>query len=242
GVEGVFEIEYAAIGGSSIWTSDPASKTRGDFIAQEIMPQNIGGWGEMTPTMVLLNKFLAEPDKDGNFDPRATASLAWDYPGCTYYQRDFHTTWPGQVLLKKGQNWWNKDEGNWISSLNEFGMRYADVLLMLAETYTMKGDVASAAPLVQRVRTRANLVDKTVAMTAYTADQMMVEIKHQRDLEFAREGLHFYDLRRWGDIQSVITAAKKIGYLNWAAKFEYYPIPLAELQTNTKMTQSTAWQ
>jgi starch-binding outer membrane protein, SusD/RagB family len=242
GIEGVFELQYSTLGGTSIWTSDPASKTRATFIAQEIAPGEVGGWYEFFPTKILLNKFLEEPATDGGFDPRATATLAWDYPGCKYYQLDFHSVWPDQVLLKKNQNWWNADEGDWKSVLNEYGMRYADVLLMLAESYTMQGNVTAAAPLVNRIRERATLPNKLTAMLAYSATQMMTEIRHQRDLEFAREGLRFYDLRRWGLLEETIKAAQVIGYQNYSSKFEYYPIPESELDNNPNMTQSDAWK
>lgn len=244
GVEGVFEIQYSLLGGTSIWTSDPASKTRATFVAQECAPGEVGGWFELYPTKVLLDKFLQEPAKDGGFDPRATATLAWNYPGCMYYTYDFSSKWSSDAIwLRKNQNWWNANEGDWRSALDEYGMRYADVLLMLAEAYTMETnpDVASAAPLVQRIRDRANLPDKLAAMKAYSPDQMMSEIRHQRDLEFAREGLHFYDLRRWGLLKETITAAQKLGYQNYSTKNDYYPIPESELNNNPQMTQNSPW-
>jgi len=245
GVEGVFEIEYSLEGGTSIWTSDPASKSRCTFIAEECAPGEVGGWFELLPTKILLDSFLAEPTKDGNVDPRATATLAWDYPECVYYDRDFSSTWGSdEIWLRKNQNWWNASEGDWRSALNEYGMRYADVLLMLAEAYTIgtNVDINSAALLVHRIRERANLPDKLAVMKTYSKDQMMSEIRHQRNLEFAREGLHFYDLRRWGILQFTITNAKKLGYQNYSSKFEYYPIPENELNNNPNITQNDPWK
>ena len=71
---------------------------------------------------------------------------------------------------------------------------------------------------------------------------MMAEIRTQRDLEFAREGLRFYDLRRWGLLEKTIKDAQVIGYQNYSSKFEYYPIPESELDNNPNMTQSDAWK
>lgn len=242
GPEGVLEIQYSTLGGTAIWANDPASKTRATFVAEECAPGEVGGWYEFFPTQVLLNKFLKEPAANGGFDPRATTTIAWDYPGCKYYQLDFHEYWPGEIWLRKNQNWWNEDEGNWKSTLNEYGMRYADVLLMLAEAYTMQNNVSAAAPLVHRIRQRATLTNKLTALTAYSKDQMMEEIRHQRDLEFAREGLHFYDLRRWGLLEKTIKESQIIGYQNYSSKFEYYPIPESELDNNPNMKQSDAWK
>ncbi|PTN08490.1 RagB/SusD family nutrient uptake outer membrane protein [Mangrovibacterium marinum] len=97
--------------------------------------------------------------------------------------------------------------------------RYADVLLMLAEAYTRTGQVAKAAPQVHRVRNRALLTDKLSEMIQYSEDEMMQEIRRQRNLEFAREGLHFYDLRRWGLLESTIKNAKQLGYQNYTSKW-----------------------
>lgn len=242
GIESVFELQYSLLGGPDIWTGNPASKTRATFIAQECAPGEVGGWFELYPTSVLLDAFLEEPAASGDFDPRALATLAWDYPGCVYYQREFSSTWgPQEIWLRKNQNWWNENEGDWKSELNEYGMRYADVLLMLAEAYTMEGQPGDAAPLVHRIRQRADLTDKLTEMTNYNQEEMMTEIRHQRNLEFAREGLHFYDLRRWGILEETIKEKQVTGYQNYTSKFEYYPIPENELDNNPEMEQNAPW-
>ncbi len=186
---------------------------------------------------------LQETTEGGDFDPRATATLAWNYPGCVFYQNGFDTTYESDaVWLRKNQNWWNTNEGDWKSELNEKGMRYSDVLLMLAEAYTMDGKISDAAPLVQRIRSRADLVDKETEMSGWNTNQMMDEIMHQRNVEFAREGLHFYDLRRWNKLEEVIKASQVEGYLNYTSKYEYYPIPESELENNPNMSQNGSWQ
>jgi starch-binding outer membrane protein, SusD/RagB family len=241
--ESVFELQYSFEGGPDIWTSNPANKSRSTFIAQECAPGEVGGWFELLPTQVLLDAMLEEKTEGGDFDPRATATLAWNYPGCVFYQRGFDTTYEsGAIWLRKNQNWWNANEGDWKSELNEKGMRYSDVLLMLAEAYTMDGKISNAAPLVQRVRTRAKLVDKETEMSGWNASQMMEEIMHQRNVEFAREGLRFYDLRRWGKLEETIKASKVEGYMNYTSKYEYYPIPESELENNPNIFQNDSWK
>jgi hypothetical protein len=247
GVEGVFELQFSDEGGNKHWlssTDDPSVLTRSTFVAEWHAPGEVGGWFEMQPTKVLLDSFLVEPTSDGNYDPRALATIAWDYSGCVFYQREFSSTWgTDEIWLRKNQNWWNANEtdNSYKSELNEFGMRYADVLLMLAEAYTMKGQVAEAAPLVHRIRERVKLTNKLTEMLAYSQAQMMAEIRHQRNLEFAREALHWYDLRRWGLLEQTIKNAKQPGYQNYISKFEYYPIPEDELNNNPNMTQNDPW-
>jgi tetratricopeptide (TPR) repeat protein len=238
--ESVFEIQFSKVGGATIWGGSPAERTRATTMAQECAPGEVGGWNELLPTTVLLNAMTKEKTVDGAFDPRALATLAWNYPGCIYYNSDFASKFGANAIwIRKNQNWWNNDEGDWKSELNEFAMRYADVLLMLAEAKTMQGKVAEAIPLVKRIRDRAKLAD--ISMTAWTKDQMMTEIMHQRNVEFAREGLHFFDLRRWGTLESVIKTRPAGGYKLFTTKFSYYPIPQSELNNNPNMTQNAPW-
>ncbi|WP_369766025.1 RagB/SusD family nutrient uptake outer membrane protein [Flavobacterium sp. WC2429] len=238
--ESVFEIQFSRVGGATIWGGEPAQRTRATTMAQECAPGEVGGWFELLPSKTLLNALTKEKTVDGGFDPRATATLAWNYPGSMYYNADFATKFGANAIwIRKNQNWWNNDEGDWKSELNEYAMRYADVLLMLAEAQTMQGKVASAIPLVKRIRDRAKLT--SIVMTGWTQTQMMDEIMHQRNVEFAREGLHWYDLRRWGTLEKVIKESLREGYNNYSAKYNYFPIPESELNNNPKMTQNANW-
>lgn len=217
------------------------------WLANDMAPANIGGWEYLYPQQCLLDDFLTEPAKDNGFDPRATATIAWDYQGCTYYQKEFSTVpeWKGKLFNKKYQNWWLGSEiieNGYNSSIDLYCMRYADVLLMLAEAYTMQGNVTAAGPLVNRIRERANLPNKLSALSGYSQDQMMAEIRHQRNLEFAWEGLHFYDMRRWGLLEKALKDTKKAGYERYSSKYDYFPIPDNELNANPNMTQSDAWK
>ncbi|KIA84850.1 RagB/SusD family nutrient uptake outer membrane protein [Flavobacterium sp. AED] len=238
--ESVFEIQFSRQGGATIWGGNPSERTRATTMAQELAPGEVGGWFELLPTKVLLDAMTKEKTVDNNFDPRALATLAWNYPGSTYYNSDFASKFGANAIwIRKNQNWWNNDEGDWKSELNEYAMRYADVLLMLAEAKTMQGKVAEAIPLVKRIRDRAKLA--TITMTGWNQTQMMDEIMHQRNVEFAREGIHWYDLRRWGTLEKVIKESQVGGYLNYSAKYNFFPIPESELNNNPKMTQNANW-
>ena len=238
--ESVFEIQFSRQGGPSIWGGEPAQRTRATTMAQELAPGEVGGWFELLPSNVLLAAMTKEKTKDGDFDPRALATLAWNYPGCIYYNSSFASKFKSSdIWIRKNQNWWNNDEGDWKSELNEYAMRYADVILMLAEAKTMQGKVAEGIPLVKRIRDRASLTN--ITMTGWSQTQMMDEIMHQRNVEFAREGIHWYDLRRWGTLEKVIKESQVGGYLNYSSKYNYFPIPERELNNNPKMTQNANW-
>lgn len=73
-------------------------------------------------------------------------------------------------------------------------LRYAEVLLNLAEVACGAGDLGAAADYLQQVRDRAgvpaysNLSDQAVCMSA---------ILYERQVELAYEGKRFDDMRRW---------------------------------------------
>jgi hypothetical protein len=243
--ESIFEIQYSR-NHADVWGGSAATST---VYAQEVCSNEAGGWEEVLPTTTLLKAMTQELTVDGDFDPRAKATIAWNYPGCIHYQSKFDSVYAvelaaGKVVLqnRKNCNWWNKDEGDWRSDLNEIPMRYADVLLSLAEAYTMTGQVGKAVPLVHRIRARANLVDKQAIMNGWSQPEMMTEIMHQRNVELTREFVHFFDLRRWGTLEQVIKDSKELGWQNYSSKYEYYPIPELELKANPAISQNPAWQ
>ena len=70
--------------------------------------------------------------------------------------------------------------------------RYAEVLLNAAEAAYELGQPAVAANYMNMVRSRAGI---TTPLTA--ADVNFDKIAHERYVEFAFEGLYFFDLKRW---------------------------------------------
>jgi hypothetical protein len=95
---------------------------------------------------------------------------------------------------------------------------------MLAEAANETGDGATAATNLEKIRKRASgdlatgrTIVPTIPFTSQT--QMRQAIKDERRWEFAMEGYRFYDLVRWGD---AITELSALGYTN---RCRFYPIP-----------------
>ena len=72
-------------------------------------------------------------------------------------------------------------------------IRYAEVLLNKAEALYATGEEGQANGIVNDIRSRVGLP----AITADGAD-LMAAIRQERKVEFAFEGLWYWDLRRWG--------------------------------------------
>ena len=196
------------------------------------------GWGWNTPTQHLVNDW-------DNSDPRKNQTILYSgQPDGGPAEGGFGATLPPynkDSLGKSGfldQPYWNKKvyTGNdpamraYTGEINNSGgadwinhriIRYADVLLMLAEASNELGDGATAENMLEQVRARARGGDNSVLPhIAYTSQsQMRTAIKNERRWEFAMEGYRFYDLVRWGDAQSVL------GSLGYQPKNAWYPIP-----------------
>ena len=77
-------------------------------------------------------------------------------------------------------------------------LRYAEVLLNLAEVACGAGDVTAALGYLNQVRQRAGVPDRTTA--DFIGDEQaacMSAILYERQIEFAYEGKRFDDMRRW---------------------------------------------
>jgi hypothetical protein len=164
------------------------------------------GWGQGTPSCNIYDDWKEAQNKQGHeyTDIRMLGSmidLDNELESYTYEKDDceesgYSVKKYADVNLdanpKDNDSWWKQVEGYSSSSLgNEqqgdhfqdfYLMRYADVLLMLAE---LTGDVS----YINQVRARANVPLLETYKLEYLQDE--------RRWEFAFEGLRFNDMRRW---------------------------------------------
>ena len=117
-------------------------------------------------------------------------------------------------------------ENDWIV------IRYADVLLMLAEA---QGNNASSLSLINQIRARAGLPALT-ASAVNTTDLFEKELVTERRLEFTFENMRWFDLVRYGSTmpsQDVIAIIKANYNYMWKIHYSKYPSPpsLATIQS-----------
>jgi len=121
-------------------------------------------------------------------------------------------------------------------------MRYADIILNLAEVYMYLGDNTTAIQYLDMVRTRAGMPAYAVmqANTAYTSryPSLKLAILHERRVELA------FEHHRWNDLTRFFNAADLVTYIrsksqadynnspltNCTTKDYYFPIPLNEVK------------
>lgn len=168
-----------------------------------------------------------------------------------------------------GQNAASSWSNQQLSSINTPIIRYADVLLMLAECEVEVGSLERARELVNMVRQRAagcaqgpdggaTAIDNpgitwaTYRVGTYTApwsdkDAARLAVRFERKLELALEGHRFFDLRRWGIAKDYINneylavEETKRTYLQASGGFEdrHWLYPLPSVQIELSKVNGT---
>lgn len=157
------------------------------------------GYAYFHPTQSLYNAFVAEEGKDGyrlnNAIKTVEQVIAMNVYWPTAYAHNYHE---GLFRMKWLPTQEDENVQDWSGAQQSFPvMRYADVLLMMAEACVQSGtDQTLADQCVNEVRTRARLTPKSKVT--------MDDIKTERQLELCMEGVRFLDLKRWGDAPTVL--------------------------------------
>jgi len=208
------------------------------------------------------------PDQ-GNLDPRLDWSVGrrgipyWDWGLHTGsdWIRDQSYAGPyspkKQVYAKSQEGVWT-EVGNWTSGYTANGyrmIRYADVLLLEAECMIETGDVNGALTNINLVRARAmnpagfvKFDDGTPAghyvIGTYTsfpdADYARTALRMERKLELGMEGHRYFDLQRWGIVQTELSrvlayektmpwGASMYGTATVGAEDKNFPIPQRQI-------------
>lgn len=117
------------------------------------------------------------------------------------------------------------NKGFWV---NIRLIRYADVLLMGAESANEKGIPGEAIDYLEQVRARARGTNSNILPKVTTTDQgeLREAIRHERRVELGLEFDRFYDLVRWGIAKEVLHAAGKTNYQD---KNALLPLPQTEI-------------
>jgi len=181
----------------------------------------------------------------GNLDPR----LDWTVGrrGIPYWDWGLHTgaDWirdqtysgpfnPKKAVYKRSQETALTDISSWTAGYTANGyrmIRYADVLLMIAECQIETGDLPGARTNINLVRARAAnpagfvmAIDATGANTAVPAANYVISqypdgapfdskanaevaLRMERKLELGMEGHRYFDLQRWGTVVTELNRA-----------------------------------
>jgi len=232
--ESVFEVAFVDKGDNNFnwgYTGEGATADASIMRSQEYGIV----WGNVVPSNKILNEF--EPN-----DPRY---------GYTFYESSDKIltkggTEPGIALTENGMNvaqstrngvskkrifkkysildW--TDDGFHPDGINQRLIRYADVLLMLAECEAEVGTPADAAKYINEVRARPGVNMPPVTLT--TKEQAIAAVMHERAVELAGEEVNNIDILRWrkkGYYPSIRPDPK-------TGQVDVMPIPSSETSAN----------
>lgn len=181
---------------------------------------------------------LADPSKGGA--PMEAAAFIRNSEGWNSY------FWRKWIPTGNLDGYW----GEYTRTPYEFPLiRLGDVLLMLAEACNETGDIPRAIELVNMVRQRAGmpLLDSGPTwLNVGGKEDMAARIHNERAYELMGEGQRYWDLRRWGLLESSVKDATDIfGDLMYQRVYqerhERWPIPLVEMERNSNLTQNPGW-
>lgn len=217
--------------------------------------------------------------KSGSIDPRLNHTVAfpgtpWKYDHNHVYQTNWARTanvYGVYSSLKENESpdcdCFIKLPPFMASSKNTILIRYADVLLWKAEALIELDRQDEARPIINQIRNRASQsVDRlthpdgsvignynvaTYSATGWTKDYARQALRWERRLEFAMEGIRFFDLVRWGVAAEYLNEyfdeeKVKREYLREAYfqknKDEYLPIPQQQINWSKNLyTQNEGW-
>lgn len=158
--------------------------------------------------------------------------------------------------LKKWLDESNTDLANQKSSQAWIEIRLAEVYLNHAEACAMLGENGLANNDLTIVRGRVGLTHATKS-----GNELMEAIRHERKIELAFEGKHYWDLRRWRLAHVVLNNvryhAMRIESTSGQLVYKYvecdnkdrkflerlyaFPIPSSEIANNLAITQINPW-
>ena len=133
-------------------------------------------------------------------------------------------------------------------------IRYADVLLMMAECEWALNNDAVAIDYINQVRQRPSVEMPALTwqgedspVNVKTHDEVFTRLRHERAIELAAEGQSFDDMKRWGLLETLNGKPKKeitgsIRYTHGVSSRDYlWPIPSGEREKNPELTQNPGW-
>jgi len=215
--ETIFGVEFDDdMGNNAFWNNTVSGEGPNEA---SLRGQSYGfvDWFNCYPSDVLLDEY--EPN-----DPRYKASfyeVGDTYAGGTITEISLGR----RAVWRKYQNYY-KDANEDLQSGINFGIiRFADVLLMMAEAANETVDQNTAIDYINEVRDRVNM-----PLLAYglSKTQVFDAIVHERMVELAGEQVRFADLKRWG-----LAAQELSQYGFQTGTHELLPIPEAEINSNS---------
>jgi hypothetical protein len=191
--------------------------TEGSTLFQQYAPSGTvsGAKGHNLPTKSLYALYSSADKRKGTYLTATSTGTPWSKK----------QTQPTTVITDGGSDF--------------VVLRYADVLLMLAEVQNELGNSSGAATTLNLIRTRAGLA----ATTATTQSDLRAAIDLERRFELVGEGHRWFDLLRSGNAVSVMNDWFKANNIQTTitANNLLMPIPQSQINTDPSIKQNPGY-
>ena len=258
-------------------------------IQYSLIPPSLGGYANFSPLQELVDAYptldgyainnpQANYDENNpyqNRDPRLKATVIYD----EYQMKDFNgttvtidtspgaapnglnfssNTTPTGYYVHKFYDPMARNQTN--SGLNLILIRYAEVLLNLAEAKIEQGNFNESdwVTTIRAIRERAGLQGNALEYPGNDQNLLRTLVRNERRIELAFEAGHrFFDIRRWNIAEQVLNgwthgiktddSSVDDGYIRVSertfdpAKHYLWPIPQSERDINNNLTQNPNW-
>jgi tetratricopeptide (TPR) repeat protein len=235
--ESLFEVAFSYDFGGSSWDgTGQGTQTEVTFRGQEYGPN---AWRNVIPSVSLLEEYENTDDGDAKDDPRYTESFYFigdTYNNGTMTITDMQGNNP-KISWKKYQRIYKAASEEQRSGINMRVIRYAEVLLNLAECENALGNDPEAIALLNEVRSRDGVEMPPYPTANYpvnSPEEVFRAIVHERRVELAGEQIRDRDIARWRSLGKL--AVEPISY--YEPKHALVPIPQAEIDNNAALTQA----
>ena len=244
--ESLFEIQYSTDPNNTQGLQNLFGSYAGPPISGEAYNIHTPGYGG---TVVMATAYYSDTVFDQTNDKRYLGSIwphRYDGSGNTM---DWWVD-PGLPTIKK-YDISSSDIDVYNSGKNMYYLRAADVYLMYAEVLNELGQTAPALVPLNKVRNRAGLQNLEVVLgSTPTQAALRAELLDERIRELGGEGWRWFDLKRTGTLVARVQLHNnpRAHYVpingsgdphpaqNISDHNNLYPIPLAELQTNSALS------
>ncbi len=221
GPESIFEVQFDDdMGNSAVWNSNSSGEGANEvtFRGQEY---GFNDWFNAYPNPELLDEY-----EDGDIRYDETFYFVGDtFAGGVIEEIPLER----RAAWRKYQNYYKEANEDQASGINFKVIRYADVLLMMAEAENALGNQSAAIGYINQVRERAELAPLSMDLSQTAVFDAIV---HERMVELAGEQVRFPDLVRWGLADELLSP---FGFQ--AGKNEIWPIPNDEISANEGISQ-----
>lgn len=133
----------------------------------------------------------------------------------------------------------NKYSSSATGSVGEIILRMGEVYLIRAEARAHLNNISGAQADLNAVRKRAGLPNTTAA----DPTSLLSAIAHERKIELFTECANrFFDLKRTGTIDAVMTAFAPQKGATWSSFMQLFPIPTNDLIQDPNLTANPGYQ